>query len=279
MMSKRTFKFTLFGAVAALLFVFTTAALTQVLTPQEELGRSIFFDSNLSEPAGQACASCHDPSVAFAEPDNNLPVSEGVIPGRFGTRNSPSAAYAVFFPEFDPKKAIGGQFWDGRAANLTEQAKGPFLNPVEMNNTSRAQVIGKIQVSDYANLFEQVYGPDAFADIDVAYHNMAAAIAAFEGTSEFNQFTSKFDYFQMGLVELTPDEEAGRKLYSSKAKCEHCHPVRDALFTDFEYHNIGLPTSTDINPDTGERFFPAGFQDLGVGGGLITSSPVSNGPV
>ena len=143
----------------------------------------------------------------------------------------------------------GGQFWDGRAANLTEQAKAPFLNPVEMNNTSRAQVIGKIQASVYASLFTQVCGATAFdpANTDAAYHCMAEAIAAFEGTSELNAFTSKFDAFLAGRYVLTTQEDRGRRLFSGRGKCTHCHldngsPV---VFSDFAYSNIGLPTNRE----------------------------------
>jgi cytochrome c peroxidase len=228
-----------------------TAAAQSALTPMEELGKLLFFDTNLSEPAGQSCASCHDPAFGFTDPDQNLPVSEGVIPGLFGGRNSPSAGYATFTPEFDAQKTLGGQFWDGRAANLTEQAKGPFLNPVEMNNPDRQTVINKIAASSYASLFIQVFGPNAFADVDTAYHNMASAIAAYEGTPEVSPFTSKFDAWEAGLVELTPLEAEGEKLFSGKAKCGHCHPAKagggdPVLFTDFDFHNIGLPQNTEF---------------------------------
>ena len=67
-------------------------AIAQELTPIEELGQFLYFDENLSEPSGQSCASCHDPVFGFADPDKGLPVSEGVILGLFGTRNSPGAA-------------------------------------------------------------------------------------------------------------------------------------------------------------------------------------------
>ena len=60
------------------------------LTPVEELGEFLYFDLNLSTPPGQACASCHEPSAGFVDPDFQLPVSEGVIPGLFGGRNSPA---------------------------------------------------------------------------------------------------------------------------------------------------------------------------------------------
>ncbi len=232
------------------------------LTPQEQLGKNIYFDTNLSEPAGQACASCHAPNAGFADPDQNLPVSEGVIAGRFGNRNSPSAAYASFFPEFSyTTEAVGGQFWDGRAANLTEQAKGPFLNPVEMNNPNQAAVIDKIKASSYAALFESVYGAGALDDVPTAYHQMAQAIAAFEATDELNKFSSKFDAVQAGLDNFTQLERQGQMLFNGRANCSQCHSAGmmgggggmggggmgggPVLFTDFRYHNLGLPKNTE----------------------------------
>lgn len=254
-------------------------ALAQNLTPLEQLGKLIYFDTNLSEPAGQACASCHTPAAGFADPDQNLPVSEGAIAGRFGGRNSPSASYASFSPEFSYTTfAMGGQFWDGRAANLTEQAKGPFLNPVEMNNPNEAAVITKISASNYAGLFEQVYGTGSLQDVPTAYHQMAQAIAAFEASHEVNTFTSKFDAAQAGLVNLTMQERRGQMLFNGSANCSQCHTAGGMmggggmggggaggpiLFTDFLYHNLGLPKNTEFpfsqNP---------GDIDLGLGGVL-----------
>ena len=233
-------------------------------TPQEDLGELLYFDEGLSNPAGQSCASCHDPDFGFADPDQELPVSEGVIPGQFGDRNSPSAAYAMFFPEFTLKKGIrGGQFWDGRAANLAEQAKGPFLNPVEMANTTKGQVIDKIQLSDYENLFEIVCGDGT--DIEASYDCMADAIAAFEMTEQFFKFNSKFDLAEAGELELTPLEEQGRALFSSRGKCGHCHPDNSnpTIFTDFKFHNLGLPSNQVIFELREEEFV-----DLGLGGFL-----------
>jgi cytochrome c peroxidase len=243
------------------------ASADEALTPIEQLGKLLFFDTNLSEPAGQSCASCHDPAFGFVDPDQGLPVSEGVIAGLFGGRNTPSAGYATFTPEFDATKTEGGQFWDGRATNLTEQAKGPFLNPVEMNNPDQQAVIDKIAVSSYASLFEQVFGPNAFADTAIAYHNMATAIAAYEGTAEVSPFTSKFDAWEAGLVELTAQEELGEKLFTGKAKCGHCHPTRangndPVLFTDFDFHNIGVPQNTEF-PFSLQNPIPI---DIGLGG-------------
>lgn len=78
------------------------------------LGRLLFFDPNLSQPAGQACASCHDPATAFADPDASRPTSKGVHRDRFGPRNTPTALYAAFSPPLRFDRAaghyVGGQF-------------------------------------------------------------------------------------------------------------------------------------------------------------------------
>ncbi len=253
---------------------FTGIANAQTL--QESLGRHLFFDTNLSDPNGQACASCHAPEVAFAEPDKTLPVSEGVIPGRFGQRNSPSAAYAVFSPEFTLKGGIqGGQFWDGRAANLTEQAKAPFLNPVEMNNPDKATVLADVQASMYYNdFFVPVCGAIDLSDpsnVQTRYHCLAEAIAAFEGTAELNAFTSKFDAVQAGLANFTPQEQRGLDLFRGGGKCAHCHSVETQtgavnVFSDFKFHNIGLPNNRVIFQLLGHSFV-----DRGLGGFLNDS--------
>ncbi|MBW6518983.1 MAG: cytochrome-c peroxidase [ANME-2 cluster archaeon] len=232
------------------------------LTPQEELGKKIYFDDNLSVPQGQSCASCHDPQFGFAEPDSSRAVSQGAIPVRFGNRNSPTAAYAAYSPEFHYDKAngmyVGGQFWDGRASNLAEQAKGPFLNPLEMNNPSKSAVIKKISNSNYADLFKAVYGQDAFADVEKAYDQMAIAIAAFENTDELNKFTSKYDKYQAGKIKLTPLEQKGLKLFNNpkKGNCAACHPstagpyAAKPLFTDFTYDNLGVPSNLGMLGDS-----------------------------
>lgn len=237
------------------------------LTLKESLGKNLYFDENLSDPNGQACASCHLPSAGFADPDQNLPVSEGVIPGRFGGRNSPTASYAMFSPEFTLKGGIsGGQFWDGRAANLVEQAKGPFLNPVEMNNPDKATVVRDVQASAYAADFEAVYGLDAFADIELAYDNVADAIAEYEKSTEVNPFTSKYDLVQAGQASFTAQEQAGFALFTGKGKCAHCHSLGGGhnpdVFSDFSYHNIGVPKNTEYPLD------PNAATDLGLGGVL-----------
>lgn len=185
-----------------------------VLSPLTELGERLYFDQNLSSPAGQSCASCHDPMFGFADPDRGIPVSEGVIPGLFGTRNSPSAAYAMYAPalHFDAVEGlwIGGQFWDGRATGevlgdpLADQALGPFLNPVEMANPDKATVIASVLASDYADLFRQVCPT---APIEEAYDCVALSIATFERTRFFGRFTSKYDAYLSACLDLGGEKE------------------------------------------------------------------------
>jgi cytochrome c peroxidase len=245
-------------AAAVLLIMFAGTAAAQ-LTPQEELGMNLYFDENLSVPPGQSCASCHHPDAGFADPDHDLPVSQGALPHRFGNRSAPTSAYTSFSPDFYydemEEMYIGGQFWDGRALNLTEQAKGPFLNPLEMHNPSMLNVIVAVRQSSYAELFKEVYGEDALRNVAMAYDQAAEAIAAFESTSELNQFTSKYDYYLAGMVELTPEEMMGLELFDDPdaGNCAACHPSTpgpysmEPLFTDYTYDNLGIPKNWE-NP-------------------------------
>jgi len=269
---------TLSGSLLSLSLLSTSAV---ALTPFEQLGEHLYFDENLSDPNGQACASCHLPETGFAEPGQNLPVSEGVIPGRFGGRNAPTSSYAVFFPPFELKgnTGIGGQFWDGRASTLADQAKGPFLNPVEMNNlkpgepihVGKARVLDDILASGYQNLFVQECGNVDLNDpasIDAAYDCLADAIAAFESTTALSPFTSKFDAVMAGTAQFTAQGEMGFDLFRGKAKCAHCHSNRTpegapaAIFTDNNYHNLGLP----VNPVIAALIGVPQPVDLGLGG-------------
>lgn len=88
-----------------------------------ELGRRLFFDSNLSEPVGQSCATCHRPETGFSDSLNRV-VSEGAILGRFGNRNSMTNAYSMFTPplHYDSinETYVGGFFYDGRVNTLQE---------------------------------------------------------------------------------------------------------------------------------------------------------------
>jgi cytochrome c peroxidase len=257
------------------------------------LGKAIFFDTNLSRPVGESCASCHDPMAGFADP-NLTAVSRGAIQSRVGNRNAPSAAYAMFSPElhYDPTMRpgimegmyVGGMFWDGRANTLEDQAKGPFLNPLEMHNPDEKTVVLAVRQSDYADLFKKVFGENSLdnlgndVSIDVAYEHVAEAIAAYERSSEVNLFTSKFDFWKKGEAEFTASEQRGYMLFTDTtmmgAKCANCHSVSidesqsPSLFTNFGYQNIGAPR----NPELPYYYLPkplnsngTNFIDLGLG--------------
>jgi cytochrome c peroxidase len=255
-------------------------ASAQALTAEQALGKSLFFDTSLSHAGNQACASCHSPSVAFTDPDKSHATSKGSDPSLFGNRNAPSAMYMAYSPTFYYDTAqglyIGGQFDDGRAATLEDQAKGPFVNPVEMGNADRAEVIQRLQASPNAAAFQAVFGANAFSDVDTAYDNIANAIASYERTSELSPFTSKFDYYLDGKAKLTAQEAHGLELFNSPTggNCSACH-ISDVaadgthpLFTDFTYDNIGIPKNyaSDFLNDP-PQFNPAGqnFLDYGLG--------------
>ena len=252
-----------------------------------ELGRKLFFDTNLSSGNNQACASCHDPANGFADPRASVlaPVSEGSVGGEFGNRNAPTAAYASYTPQFGvvasqdqtpetDSNYQGGQFLDGRAATLIEQAKGPFLNPVEMNNANAAEVVGKVQNASYSADFLAVFGADAFSDTTTAYNNIATAIAAFESSPEVNPFSSKFDAYLAGQYTLTASEQRGFDLFmdANGAKCANCHTVGDtsetSLFTNFRYYNIGTPG----NPNNPAYIADNSFVDEGLGASSAIAS-------
>ncbi len=275
-----------FAALGVVIYFISFSALgAEVLTPKAELGRQLFFDKNLSEPAGQACSSCHDPLAAFTDNDKTQPTSKGVDTSLHGNRNAPTVMYAAFSPTFTFDRQAnlykGGQFWDGRAKTLSNQAKGPFLNPIEMANPTPEAVIEKIKQSpmtDYSTQFDAIYGKEALEHPAKAYLYVADAIAEFERSAVFNKFTSKYDFYLLGKARFTDQEKRGLLVFESKDKgnCIACHNSRPTsntppLFTDFSYDNIGVPK----NPDNAfyllpPPFNPSGmaFVDLGLGGQL-----------
>ena len=249
------------------------------LSPKAALGKKLFFEAKLSQPDGQSCATCHSPTVGFSDADKEFPTSRGVLHGRFGSRNAPTAAYSSFSPplhyDTEGETYVGGLFWDGRVDNLTEQAQKPFLNPLEMHNPGINAVIAGVVKAGLSAEFKKIYGPHSLdpANASATYVDIADAIAAFERSREVNQFTSKFDYYLAGHVRLTDQEAAGLALYNGKANCFACHPstvVGDEpfpLFTDFTYDNIGIPKNyqnpflylpKDLNPD-GINFIDLGL--------------------
>ena len=168
---------------------------------------------------------------------------------------------------------VGGLFWDGRADTLADQAKQPFLNPLEMHNPSQTAVVQAIRNSKYASLFKFVFGPDSLKDVGTAFQYAAEAIAAYERSAEMSPFSSKFDLYLDGQVQLTAAEANGLALFAGKANCVKCHsmdspPGAKPLFTNFGYQNLGVPANPEnLYYRMPPKFNPAGqnYVDLGLG--------------
>ena len=273
------------GSLLCLSLAFAGTAQAKGLTKTEKLGQFLFFDTSLSQPAGQACAACHGSAVGWTGPDQAVNLTGAVYPGaldpNFGNRKPPAAAYAGDSPilYYDSKVGswIGGMFWDGRATGkrlgdpLAEQAQGPFLNPLEQNNLDAAAVVAKVQASSYARLFEAVWGRGIFADTTAAYEAIARSIAAFERSSTVSAYSSKYDAYLAGRATLTEAEKNGMDLFMGQANCSNCHVPPQ--FTDYSYDNLGIPKNP-LNPFYSELDFntagPA-WVDYGLGGYLQTT--------
>ena len=164
------------------------------------------------------------------------------------------------------------------------------MNPVEQNNPSKQAVLEQIARSKYADLWEEVWGePISFETeekIAENYDRVGLAIAAYEDSSEVSPFSSKYDDFLAGLVELSEQEALGLELFNGTAMCSACHISEPGpngeppLFTDFTFDNLGVPVNPE-NPfydmdnvffDDGTPINPEGADwiDLGLGGFLAT---------
>lgn len=250
------------------------------LTPVEELGKMMFFDRNLSNPPGQACADCHDPENGWTGPTVNLGGAyQGAVAGRFGNRKPPSSAYAGGSPVLhvdEKKNFVGGMFWDGRASGaqlndpLADQVSGPLLNPLEQNNPDSKAVVRKVQAANYAARFRQIWKlqpADWDNDADKVFEDIARSIAAYERSNEVNPFNSRFDAFWRNAIAkglrveaidtmhwrdyanlgLNETELRGLMLFNTKARCGECHSLAPGpnntppVFTDYKYDNTGVP--------------------------------------
>lgn len=194
------------------------------------LGRRLFYDPTLSVDGTTSCASCHAPQFSFSD---NRPVSKGVG-GKLGTRHAPTVINSAF---------SSLQFWDGRAASLEEQAKGPMENPVEMAHSLEGVVKRVQENATYREWFLKAWGPGQI-DIDL----IAKSIASFErtviaGNSPFDRF-----YYGHDSKAMTLEAQRGLKIFISpkKGNCAVCHSIskESALFTDNKFHNLGIGADT-----------------------------------
>jgi len=207
------------------------------LTPEKvRLGRWLFFDARLSADGTVSCATCHRPEHAFSEP---TPTSTG-IRGQKGARKAPSIVNVAF-------ATLDHYFWDGRAASLTEQAKGPIANPIEMGTTHAAVVATLSGIAGYRAAFAAVYG-DGPIDMD----RVADAIAAYETTRLSGG--SAYDRWVAGdRTALSEKALAGREIFFGRGKCAECHAGRN--FSDGRFHVVGVGWTPPAEASAGAGTF------------------------
>jgi cytochrome c peroxidase len=201
------------------------------------LGKTLFFDKQLSVNNTQSCADCHATEKAFTDGRKTARGAEG----EFGPRNTMSLFNLAWKKEF---------FWDGRAKSLREQVLQPIQNPIEMHQSltilvaklkSKKVESGKRKVElDYTSLFAAAFGsPEITAEkISLALENYLLTLTS---------FNAKFDRVLRGEEKFTPDEQRGFELFSTEydprrgqfgADCFHCHG--GPLFQSQSFANNGL---------------------------------------
>lgn len=169
------------------------------------LGRTLFYDTRLSTDGDLSCNSCHDLQKYGVDGQ----VTSTGHKGQKGNRNSPTVYHAALHAK---------QFWDGRAADVEEQAKGPVLNPVEMAAADAASVEARLkEVPEYRKMFAEAFPGQ---QDPVTFDNMAVAIGAFERRL---MTPSAFDrYLEGDDAALSPEQVQGLQTFVDVG-CASCH--------------------------------------------------------
>ena len=200
------------------------------LTPEKiQLGDKLFHDERFSTTGKVSCSTCHTREKAFTD---NLSVSEGINQLQ-GTRNAPTVLNAAYFRS---------QFWDGREPSLEEQSGGPPLNPVEMGLKNYDPILQIVRTDpEYVRMFEKAFGIKA---AQITMKEVKKAIASFErtlvaGDSPFDRYFYGGDKTAMSLAAIR-----GFEVFRGQGRCVSCHTIEQdhALFTDHQFHNIGVAT-------------------------------------
>ncbi len=191
-------------------------------TPQKMLlGKKLYFDTRLSVTSAQSCASCHNPGFGWGD---GLAVGVGYGMAKLG-RHSPTVVNAAWGAVF---------MWDGRLANLEEQALGPIQSPGEMNMPIEQLMARLVSIAEYKPLFAE-----AFPGEDMSAKTLAKAIATYERTivSERAPFD---DWIEGNEQAISEDAKRGFALFNGKAQCSSCHEGWN--FTNDGFQDIGLPS-------------------------------------
>ncbi len=242
------------------------------LAEKVAVGEQIFNDASLSASGKLACAGCHLKSNAHADaPGGFLPIG-GALLDRQGARSSPSLHYlnANGAFGFDTQgQPFGGFTWDGRADSRAIQARGPLFDAAEMANESEAAVVAKLKAASYYADFRLKFGVAADATDAQVLAAMQSALETYQaGDTDYEPFTSKFDAVLAGTASFSASEARGQAIFRDpqRGNCASCHSDRPdpttgkILFTNFQYHALGLPRNQSSATQD------ASFFDLGLCG-------------
>lgn len=193
-------------------------------TKKIALGRSLFYDPQLSRNNTISCASCHNPFNAFAHVDHDL--SHG-IDDKIGTRNAPALMNLAWSKTF---------MWDGAINHLDMQALAPISNPKEMD-LQMSEVVAKLQsTKKYPQLFKA-----AFGDSLISGENCLKSLSQFMLT--LISSNSRYDSVMRHQAVFTEQEKNGYTLFQKN--CGVCHT--EPLFTNLQFENNGLAVDTTLN--------------------------------
>ena len=240
-----------------------------------QLGRLMFFDTSLSASGKMACSTCHDPRYAYGPPPGKALSHGGKDMQQPATRAVPTLRYLHGAPPFKEQYhfldgdvgPVGGFTWDGRAQNLREQAQIPLLAANEMANAGPAEVAAKLAKTPYAAQFRAAFGEHIFDDPRRSFAAALRALEAFQQEpAEFYPYSSRYDAYLRGDIELTEQEERGVSLFKDAAKgnCASCHlgvtrAGKPPPFTDFDYVNVGVPRNPRIPANADPHYYDLGL--------------------
>lgn len=208
------------------------------------LGRTLFFDPRLSRSGQIACASCHEPDLAFAD-GRRVSFGHGRAPGR---RNAPSVVTSGLTPQL---------FWDGRADSLETQALMPVVDPAEMA-FSVDELVARLRASaDYPALFAVAFPGQA-----LGAEQIAAALATYQRDLLRVAQRTPFERFLRGRTAALSDQQLhGLHLFRTKARCMNCH--FGPGMSDQRFHNAGLTFYGRSREDLGRHEVTGLAADVG----------------
>lgn len=215
-----------------------------------KLGRMLFYEESLSKNNLISCANCHLQKDGFSDLNQFSKGTDGFL----GKRHA--------MPVFNMAWHNNGFFWDGRAPKLRDQALKPIQDKLEMNE-SLPNVISKLsKLEKYKDQFTR-----AFVNGKIDELNISLALEQFMFSIVSNE--SKYDRFLKNQVQLSPEEERGRKMFFAEfdptgkikgAECFHCHGGPN--FTNDEYMNNGLDNEANMK-DIGRSMVTMSESDKG----------------